>query len=392
MTDTTAQQYLSQLKANYENRELEAKRQKQAGIKVVGYVSANVPEELILASGMFPVQVSGDPATMPSVGDEYMEYFHDGEVRSLLDRALRGDFAFLDLLIVPRTSEGYLQLFYYLIELKRIQPSLPLPEIHLFDILSTAFWHTGRYNHARIIELRERLDAVAGKITTNAEISEAIRMSNRSREHLIRLQNLRHQHPTTISGSDALRTIGASSLIDRKSFQVLAHGMIEGAARAATCSGIRLMVKGSPQDNTDFYELVESLGAVIVASDHPHGDGTFEHLVNESCDPIEALTEHYHLHSANVRQYPQSIADTRFLSLVNAAKVDGVIFYLDDWDDTLGWDYPDQKKALDSIGVPSLLLKQQPYFTPDKERQADTVRAFISTLQPQSVAPTEVSA
>ncbi len=97
------------------------------GDKVVGYFSNNVPTELILATGMFPVRLTGDPRGTTEIGDRYMEEFHDGEIRSIFDRMLRGHFNFCDLIVVPRTSESFLQLYYYLLEARRWEPARVIP-------------------------------------------------------------------------------------------------------------------------------------------------------------------------------------------------------------------------------------------------------------------------
>ena len=126
--------------------------------------------------------------------------------------------------------------------------------------------------------------------------------------------------------------------------------------------------------------LVESCGAVVVADDHIAGERAFEHRVAEDGNPMEALTEHYHRHSPSPRSYPQAEQDRRFVELVEQARVQGVIFFHDEWDDVLGWDYPDQKKMLDARGVKSLFLKKQSYRAPDRAAQREAVRGFVRSL------------
>jgi benzoyl-CoA reductase/2-hydroxyglutaryl-CoA dehydratase subunit BcrC/BadD/HgdB len=243
-----------------------------------------------------------------------------------------------------------------------------------------------------MVELRAKLETVAGLSMDDEAIRRAIQTMNRGRQQLLALQRLRHEEPAMIGGSDALRIIGSASFADKESHAALLDAVVSNRASLAPQYGPRLMVKGSTLDNTALYEFVESFGAVVVASDHPWGDGTFEHQVAESGDPIEALTEHYHLHSASDRQYPQSISDARFMDLVRSARVQGVIFYLDDWDDTLGWDYPAQKQALDRLGIPSVLLKQQPYWHKDVHGQSEVIREFVKTVSEQSATPMELPA
>jgi hypothetical protein len=110
------------------------------------------------------------------------------------------------------------------------------------------------------------------------------------------------------------------------------------------------------------------------------GDRTYETLVPERSEPWATLARHYCLDIPSPREYPQAKADAKFLALATRARVDGVIFYHDEWDDTLGWEYPDQKKLLDDRGIASLFLKRQPYFEPNETEQEHAVRAFLSRL------------
>jgi 2-hydroxyglutaryl-CoA dehydratase, D-component len=138
--------------------------------------------------------------------------------------------------------------------------------------------------------------------------------------------------------------------------------------------------KGSPHDNSDFYRLVEETGARIVASDHVFGDPTFAAPIDEDGDPMDALTGYYQLASPSIRSYPQSRQDERFMALVETASVEGVVFYHDEYDDTLGWDYPEQKRLLDARGTPSLFLKRQSYRHPDRSAQHRALRDLLTVI------------
>ncbi len=100
----------------------------------------------------------------------------------------------------------------------------------------------------------------------------------------------------------------------------------------------------------------------------------------EGDDAMAALTDHYHRHSLSPRSYPQGEQDRRFIELVEYARVQGVIFFHDEWDDVLGWDYPDQKKLLDTRGIPSVFLKKQSYRAPDRAAQRDAVLNLVRSL------------
>jgi benzoyl-CoA reductase/2-hydroxyglutaryl-CoA dehydratase subunit BcrC/BadD/HgdB len=179
-----------------------------------------------------------------------------------------------------------------------------------------------------------------------------------------------------------LRAIGAAQFIGPASAEELCLALLAQADSLPALQGVRVMVKGAPHDNAGFYELVESLGAVIVADDHTAGERTIERLADESIEPLAALAQHYHLHTPSIRSFPQAAQDQRFIDIVEAAKVQAVIFFHDEFDDTLGWDYPEQKRLLDQRGIASVFLQQQSYRAPDRAAQ----RAAIEDLLARSRA------
>ncbi|MGH6981055.1 MAG: 2-hydroxyacyl-CoA dehydratase, partial [Stellaceae bacterium] len=286
-------QGLEKLRAVYRDREQAARAVRAAGGKVVGYFSHNVPVELIAASGLFPVCLTGEPRAATDIGDRYMEEFHDGNIRSIFDRMLRGHYNFADLIVIPRTSESYLQLYYYLLEARKWEPQRRFPELYLFDLLQAPNWTVGRYDRGRLDDLRRHLDRVAESTMTDAAIRAAIAAMNESRVLLDEANRLRRRDPAALSGSDMLRIVGAAGFIAGAEHSDCLRAILSDAESLAPLPGKRVMIKGSPQEDDGFYALVESCGVVIAADDHVTGERAFEHRVAEDGDPMEALTDHY---------------------------------------------------------------------------------------------------
>jgi len=51
----------NEFQKHYRRRDLAARQWQEKGGKIVGYLCDNVPEEFILAAGLFPLRLSGDP-------------------------------------------------------------------------------------------------------------------------------------------------------------------------------------------------------------------------------------------------------------------------------------------------------------------------------------------
>jgi benzoyl-CoA reductase/2-hydroxyglutaryl-CoA dehydratase subunit BcrC/BadD/HgdB len=375
---TQADHALATLKAAYDDRERFAREAHRSGRKVIGYVSNNVPAELIWPTGAFAVQLTGTCAET-TTGDRYMEDFHDGHIRSLFDRILTGQFDFVDAIVIPRSSEGYLQLYYYLLEARKWEPQRRIPEIVLFDILQTPSWASSRYVRGRVDALAARLAMIAGSHVSAAAVSQAIQSSERTRGLLSRLNDLRREEPSRISGQQALDAFATSLFMEPSPHALLVEQILGSAGELPQTTGTRVLVKGTPQDTAGFYAVVESCGARIVADDHVWGERLLDAPdPSDFDDPFEYLTAKYQKFSPSPRLYPQDREDAKFLALVSAAAVEGVIFYLEENDDTLGWDYPAQKKLLDDLSIPSLFMPFQSYRSPDTQVQRKTVQEWLS--------------
>ena len=172
------------MRRQYQERSMAAKEWKKRGGKVVGYISHNIPVEMIIAAGLFPFRMSGDPMRITEVGDKTMEYFFDPVVRSQYDMLLTGQYDFLDLLIIPHSNDSVFKLYYYLMEAKRIEPSLKLPDVYLFDMLYTRWLSTGLYNRDRVRNFKEKLEELSGKELSSESLSSAISIVNENRTSL----------------------------------------------------------------------------------------------------------------------------------------------------------------------------------------------------------------
>ncbi len=362
----------AELHALYERRHALA----EGGGAAIGCITHAVPIELILAAGLRPVRLFGNPSRPPTLGDRYMEAEMDGEVRSLFDRFLAGDLAGLPLVLLPRVSEQHLQLHYYVAEVRSWEPQANIPPVEIVNVMQTAYWSTGRYVRARLDELAARL-AQSGRPITDESLRRAIAETNSMRRAL-RALNARRR-ASSFKGSDMLRITALFGALPARQFLKLAEALAADAGSAA--QGPRLMVSGSLQDEPSLYELIEAHGASVVADDHVAGERLFAHLIDEFQDPMDALTDHCQLFVPGLRQYPQRPQDDRFIATCRQARIDAELCVLEDNDDTLGWDWPRRRDRLAALGIPSVLLSGQNYFHPDRAAQAAAVEALLERVR-----------
>jgi benzoyl-CoA reductase/2-hydroxyglutaryl-CoA dehydratase subunit BcrC/BadD/HgdB len=370
-----------ELQKHYLRRDLTARQWKKNGGRVVGYFCDNVPEEFILAAGLFPLRLSGDPLGDTEKVGFYSEqgnvFSREGFVASMLHMILHGKYDFLDYLIIPHARDSIHRLYTTLINLKETDPDLNLPELCYLDNLHTTFYSAGIYNRHRWLEFKERLEEWTGRKITNEKLSQAIDITNENKALLKKLAAFRAADPSRISGVEALQIIGASLFMSKAEHNNLLKEYLDGADRFPAKNGVRLFVEGSPLDNLQLYEIIESCRATVVAEDNCWGNRYSDVPIDLTLDPVEAIIDRYNHKTPCSRMYPLSRRIEYCLKSASEAKAQGVIFNIQRFDEIQAWETPDEIKALKEIGIPSLYLKDQPYRISEPGALKNRIEEFI---------------
>ncbi|HUJ68879.1 MAG TPA: 2-hydroxyacyl-CoA dehydratase family protein [Syntrophorhabdales bacterium] len=352
---------LETVREHYEQRDLAARRWKAQGGRVVGYVSDDVPEELILAAGLFPFRMSGDPREGVAEAEKYTESFYDPSVRSILNMLLTGKYDFLDFMIIPHHSDAVLKLFHQMWWINRLNPEIVFPPVHLFDILHTRFLSTGLFVRKQVEELKEKIEEWSGREVDRASLLNAIRTVNENRRLLGQIAALRNVSPSRLAGTDALRLVGTSGFMLKGDHNKLLKEFLATSHLLPERDGMRLFVEGSDLDNLQLYEIIESCGGNVVAEESSWGNGHFRDLVDEEGDPLEAIADRYHLRPSRYRIQSLDERVRSCLKGVTESKAEAVIFFLLEWDPARAWDQPEQQKALREKGIKTLHFEAQKY-------------------------------
>ncbi len=364
----------------YRERDRAALEWKAQGGLVVGCLGSDVPEELLLAAGVLPVRVCGDPEAELQDADRYIERAFDARVRSLFMRIIEGSYSYLDHLIVSSSSDALVRVFYYLRALRGTDPTVPVPDLNFFDLLHTRYRTSALYNRDRARELKGVIEGWCGRSITPTDLKQAIATCEENRRLLRELGELRAPGPPRVSGVQSLIGIGSSMLLPREEHSRLVGSFLEEVEVSEPLPGVRLFMTGSVQDHLQFYELVESCGAVIVGEDHDWGNRHFAGDIDTAADPIDGIVDRYHLRQPSTHQATVSERVTALLEEVRAADAQGVIAFIYESDDAPSWDLPEQRTALNAAGIPVLLLDRQPYQLEDAEGMRRRVEAFVESV------------
>ena len=348
---------LEKLRWHYENQRAVALEIHEAGIPVVGFTANTVPYELIRAAGCFPVLLS-PPHSATTLADEFMEPVFETGIRCIFDRALAGDWSFLKLLIIPRTSEPQHKLFLYLREVTRQKSDAMIPPLHLYDLLHARSPQSNEDGLVRTRELAQRLMEITNRPLDDEALKQAITESNTARGAIHQLLRLRRRERPKLSGADALALIGAWNFMERNEYTQLVEQVVVELKRRPALNGKRLMVKGIPLNHSGLHQAIESHGAIVVAEDDWHGSRSAGRDIALGKDLLACIFRKYHRDADSPRVFPSEDADAWFRREALHG-IDGVVFYLPPDDDVRGWDYPQQKRFLDEHYIPNLLVREE---------------------------------
>src|SRR5262245_5883534 len=106
----------SSARAVYADPHRVARAAQANGARICGYVGSDVPAELLRAGGMLPVRVRGDATAMPL--DPRYGYLAEPVTRAILRRLTDGTYDYLDALVIDRSLDAHVQLFFTLRQIR----------------------------------------------------------------------------------------------------------------------------------------------------------------------------------------------------------------------------------------------------------------------------------
>jgi benzoyl-CoA reductase subunit C len=362
-----------------------ARELKKQGKKVIGYLCAFTPAEVITAAGFVPFRIKGDVNEPITKADTEMETIICPLVRSCFDMALKGNYEFLDGLVIPHACDSICRTY----DIWRYTLHLPFSHFinmpHGTDDASLAFYREV------LNTFRTSLGKFAGKEISDQALAEAIKLHNQNRAKVRELYELRQSSPPLISGEELTKVlIAAVSLPVEESIQMLGEVIAEVKGRGApsTQKRARIMVIGAQVDDIAFIKLVEDSGAWVVADDLCPGAREFLSSVDVTADPLAGLAERYLRKIKCGRTYREmkgnyeEYLEDRFGHMgrmIDDFGVDGVVLYIYKYCDPYGFEVPQIKSYIEAKGTPVLYLEDE-YSMSTIGRLRTRIQAFLELL------------
>ncbi len=371
----------------YQDYGCRARELKGQGRKVLGYLCALTPVEMITAAGFVPLRIKGSVHEPITRADAHMETIVCPLVRSCFDLALKGRYDFLDGIIIPHACDSMTRSY------STIRYALGLPYSHFVNIPHSTKDISVEFLRAELDMFRKSLGRFAGKEITDESLHRAIQLHNENRSRVRELYELRKSEPPPISGTEITRALVAAMSLPPEESSHLLDSIIEQVkarqAKASTSKLPRIMIVGAQVDDEAFIRLIEESGANVVADSICIGSREYFPQARADGDPLESLAEHY-LRGVNCpRTYREFTGPTyqddleaRFGHIGQAIRefqVDGVILYILKYCDPFGFEVPARIKYLESLNVPVLHLEDE-YSMASIARLRTRIQAFLEMI------------
>jgi benzoyl-CoA reductase subunit C len=374
----------------YEDRSKRAGELRKTGKKIIGYICLYPPVEIITALGLVPFRIFGDMSEPITAADQVSTTVVCPFLRSIIDLGIKGKFNFLDGVVGAHTCDIGAGLI-----LSWRDYVKDAPFTHLIDVPHTDHPASVDYFEGQINSFKRHLEEFAGEKLTDDKLRKACEQHNQQHKLVRQLYDLRKSDPPMLTATENLEVmVTLFSLPVEEGNRLLEDVISEVKERKVKPSPkkARLMVWGPVFDNVALYELIEEADAHVVVDDTCVGTRAFWTDIKPPYD-LHALAQHYLVDIKCPRTYRQSQPsetkrdydmdlDSRFNYIKKAVAdwdVKGVILQSVKYCDTHGYEVPNIRHYLDTLGLPSIYIEHdysERSMAPIKTR----VEAFVETL------------
>ncbi len=360
-----------------ENEQQIRQLKKESGLPVIGYLCCFAPPEIISASGAIPYRITGIPGADNSDADAYVEPYGCTYVRNILARAARGEYDFLDGLVISHSCDMVQRLYgiwtYY----------HPLPYSYMFNVPHQVSPWGRDFFERELGFFQESLEKFTDNKVTKEKLKESISLFNENRALIRRLNNLRKSSPPLVKGSEMLDLLMMGGTLPAKDYNSMLNEKLKESEMKSTDgnTGPRIMIWGSIVDDPALLRIIEDAGGNVVTDDTCIGFRVWDKDIPETDNPYEGLTEHYFINFQCPRT-DRGPGTERFEYLAQRAReynVDGIIGYVISFCDPHKFDYPDLRDYLKKEGLPLLLIDDNYSFEP-AESIKTRIQAFLEMI------------
>jgi benzoyl-CoA reductase subunit C len=341
----------------YDARHEYAKHWKErTGGKVLGYFCTYFPEEILYAADVLPVRILGShepqDLTEPHIFGMYCPFCRD-----CLAQGLKGRYDYLDGIGIAQSCLHIRQAFtsWNLHIPLDFEYYLPMPN----HVQSP---HAIPYLREELVVFKEAVEKWTGRTITDDDLRRGIEIMDANRALMREVYELRKKPAPPITGTEAMLMVVAGQMVDKRDHTAELETVLPRLRDHVPDRdpGERLIIIGSEDDDREFLEMVESLGATFVVDDHCTGSRYFWGEVGDpGDDPLMAIAKRYVERPAcPSKDWPARERMPHLVDLAREWGAQGAILIQQKFCDPHELDIPATKKVLkQELDIPSLFLE-----------------------------------
>lgn len=328
---------------------------RRPGQGVVAWLCSYFPEEIAYAAGLYPVRLMGGSGET-TTADAHLYTNMCSLVRSCLEEGFKGAYDYLDGFVTLNSCDHVRRLYdvWGPSQKTRFNYIIPLP--HTISEASLAYFHQ------EVVRFKEALETAFGVSITPEALQEAVRVYNRTRTLLHRLNDLRKAEAPPITGAEFLEAVVAATILPRDAYnQMLEEFLLQVESRPGipTDERVRLLLVGSELDDPAYVQMIEDMGGLVVADDLCTGSKYFWNLADTEGDPLRAIARRYLTRPECPRMRPARNRLRHMGDLMQSHKVDAVVLEVIKFCNLHGEDSTIVRNYLRRLGVPLLQLSRE---------------------------------
>ena len=352
------------------------------GKKIIAHLLPDVPEEIIYASGAFPIPVLATDRAR-DISHVHLPSFTCELIREPLEMALNNELEFMDGMIIPYVCDS-------------TRAFSQVWELNFPGLFNYTFWIPKRPDGVtrkrfllhEMVRLKNNLEVFLEHEIADTDLRQSIRIYNLNRKLLRQLHQMKVRSHSTINNSDYRAIMTASMLMPKEQSNQMLQMLLENLRTTTRCyeertekKHVRVFLFGSLCESSLFFEYIDKAGIDVVDDNLYNGTRYFLVDVDEGADPMESLVNrHFAKDPMSCFHFPRTQWERHIRERVEKSEIEGFLFINLKYCEPMEFDYPLIKEVLQELDVPSLFLEVE--FSSGSLAQIQTrLEAFAEMLR-----------
>ena len=325
---------------------------KDTGVKVIGHILPDVPEELIHASGAIPFALAGAGISI-NLAQAKIPSYSCSHVMGALELQLKSMLDFLDGIIIPYVCDTTRNLYHLW---RNVFPDVPTEFLRLPKKVADP--DASRYLHEEYIRISKWLNGITEREIDENSLASAISVYSKSRDQLKSAYFKMQRSPETWSAHRVISLFESSLRIPREDHLELMTYLPWTVPDEKISDRARIYVRGKVWDPPEITKLFDELGFVLVGDEIVTGFRSV--MVNAIIqeDLVQSLVDR-HMSTVPYTGYytdPRKMVED-FVERIRSCGAEGVIFLNPKFCEAAAFDTPDFVNALKKNNIPNLILE-----------------------------------